>query len=104
MLRCGYAGSKKVLFIPRIIQDQFNKGDIYSVMVRDGIVSLKCISVAGRLVLYIPTALEELFKENERYTLVPYVYRTYNVRSSKEGELTKGENVKTARVKRIKPK
>ena len=56
-------GNKKVLYIPKALEDNFQVGRVYPVIVENKIVGLKCISTAKRKVLYIPSHLEDLFKD-----------------------------------------
>jgi hypothetical protein len=54
-------GNKKVLYIPKSLEDNFVEGRIYPVIVENKIVGLKCIRTAKRKVLYIPSQLDDLF-------------------------------------------
>jgi hypothetical protein len=54
-------GNKKVLYIPKSLEDNFIEGRIYPVIVENKIVGLKCIRTAKRKVLYIPSQLDDLF-------------------------------------------
>lgn len=56
-------GNKKVLYIPKPLEDNFVEGHIYPVIVDGKIVGLKCIRTAKRKCLYIPKQLEDLFKQ-----------------------------------------
>jgi len=56
-------GNKKVLYIPKALEDNFQVGHIYPVIVENKIVGLKCISTAKRKVLYIPSHLQDLFHD-----------------------------------------
>jgi len=56
-------GNKKVLYIPKSLEDNFIEGHVYPVIVDNKIVGLKCIRTAKRKVLYIPSQLEDLFHE-----------------------------------------
>jgi len=56
-------GNKTVLYIPKSLEDNFQVGRIYPVIVENKIVGLKCITTAKRKVLYIPSQLEDLFRE-----------------------------------------
>ena len=56
-------GNKKVLYIPKSLEDNFQVGHIYAVVVENKVVGLKCIRTAKRKVLYIPSSLEDLFHE-----------------------------------------
>ena len=60
-------GNKKVLYIPKSLEDNFVEGRIYPVIVENKIVGLKCIRTAKRKVLYIPSQLDDLFS-NECYS------------------------------------
>jgi hypothetical protein len=60
-------GNKRVLYIPKSLEDNFEIGRVYPVIVENKIVGLKCITTAKRKVLYIPSQLEELFY-NECYS------------------------------------
>ena len=53
--------NKKVLYIPKSLEDNFIEGRIYPVIVENKIVGLKCIRTAKRKVLYIPSQLDDLF-------------------------------------------
>jgi len=54
-------GNKKVLYIPKSLEDNFVEGRIYPIIVENKIVGLKCIRTAKRKVLYIPSQLDDLF-------------------------------------------
>lgn len=54
-------GNKKVLYIPKSLEDNFIEGRIYPVIVENKIVGLKCIRTAKRKVLYVPSQLDDLF-------------------------------------------
>jgi hypothetical protein len=54
-------GNKKVLYIPKSLEDNFVEGRIYPVIVENKIVGLKCIRTAKRKVLYVPSQLDDLF-------------------------------------------
>jgi len=56
-------GNKSVLYIPKSLEDNFQVGHIYPIIVENRIVGLKCITTAKRKVLYIPSQLEDLFRE-----------------------------------------
>ena len=56
-------GNKKVLYIPKSLEDNFIEGRVYPVVVDNKIVGLKCIRTAKRKVLYIPSQLEDLFHD-----------------------------------------
>jgi len=53
--------NKKVLYIPKSLEDNFVEGRIYPIIVENKIVGLKCIRTAKRKVLYIPSQLDDLF-------------------------------------------
>ena len=80
-LRCGYIENKKVLFIPSILKDNFEKGQIYPVISGGKVYPLRCISSAGRLVLYVPAIFSSQFE----------VGRLYNLATSYTRKLGKGE-------------
>jgi hypothetical protein len=54
-------GNKRVLYIPKSLEDNFIEGRIYPIMIDNKIIGLKCIRTAKRKVLYIPSSLEDLF-------------------------------------------
>jgi len=56
-------GNKKVLYIPKSLEDNFIEGHVYPIIVDNKIVGLKCIRTAKRKVLYIPSQMEDLFRE-----------------------------------------
>jgi len=56
-------GNKKVLYIPKALEDNFIEGHVYPIVVENKIVGLKCIRTAKRKVLYIPSQLEDLFHD-----------------------------------------
>jgi len=56
-------GNKKVLYIPKALEDNFIEGHVYPIVVENKIVGLKCIRTAKRKVLYIPSSLEDLFHD-----------------------------------------
>jgi len=56
-------GNKKVLYIPKALEDNFTEGHVYPVIIDNKIIGLKCIRTAKRKVLYIPSQLEDLFRE-----------------------------------------
>ena len=60
-------GNKKVLYIPKSLEDNFMEGRIYPIMIDNKLIGLKCIRTAKRKVLYIPSSLEDLFS-NECYS------------------------------------
>ena len=60
-------GNKRVLYIPRSLEDNFIEGRIYPIIIDNKIIGLKCIRTAKRKVLYIPSSLEDLFS-NECYS------------------------------------
>ena len=60
-------GNKKVLYIPKSLEDNFIEGRIYPIIVENKIVGLKCIRTAKRKVLYVPSQLDDLFS-NQCYS------------------------------------
>lgn len=56
-------GNKKVLYVPKQLEDNFIEGHVYPIIVEGKIVGLKCIRTAKRKCLYIPKALEDIFKD-----------------------------------------
>jgi len=60
-------GNKKVLYIPKSLEDNFVEGRIYPIIVENKIVGLKCIRTAKRKVLYVPSQLDDLFS-NQCYS------------------------------------